>query len=293
MPGSRLSKLLISGSRAELKPSKPFFAVSFRHDLDGMGEGDLARFIELHQQHPGGSTNFVLKSQFRKWRTKAARLLSLDHEIALHSEARPSFMLGFPGATRIMESQYRRRLVNQRLAAQHYCGLPLAGHAPHGIHNFLPFKTTANWEIIGQATLRSGLAYVADWQTPSRVASGTDLFPLPDPPYLRTMGRNKVVVLPCGWDDKFFWAPWAERNLFGRTGEFLNRGPDEAWKSLLTQLESCREMRRPLIISLHPYWFTRKVLPTWELKERTLEWATKEGVAVLKLMDLAARAVGV
>ncbi len=288
-----LSKYLVSGSRAELRPSKPFFAISFRHDLDGMEESDLGRFIELHQQNPGGSTDFILMRQFKKWRAKSARLLSLDHEIALHSESRPCFMLGFPWATRIMESQYRRRLVNHRLSAQHYCGLPLVGHAPHDYHNFLPFKPETNWEIIGQATIRSGLAYVADWLAPSRVASGTEIFPLPNPPYMRVMGRNKVVVLPCGWDDKFFWAPWANRNLFGKEEEFLERGLEEAWRSLLAQLEKCREMRRPLIISLHPFWFTRKVLPTWSLKERALEWAREEGVGVLKLMDLAARAAGV
>lgn len=293
MPVTKLSKYLVSGSRAELRPSKPFFAIAFRHDMDGMEEGDLSRFIELHQQHPGGSTDFILKGQLKRWRARSARLLALDHEIALHSESRPCFMLGFPWATRIMESQYRRRLVNHRLSAQHYCGLPLAGHAPHDYHNFLPFKATTNWQIIGQATIRSGLIYVADWLAPSRVSSGTETFPLPNPPYLRIMGRNRVVVLPCGWDDKFFWAPWAERCLFGRKEEFLDRTLDQAWDSLRAQLETCREMRRPLIISLHPYWFTRDVLPTWELKLRALEWAAKEGVAVCKLMDLAARAAGV
>ena len=289
---SKLGKYLISGARAQLKPSKPFFAISFRHDLDGMEDGDLSRFIELHQHNPGGSTDFLLVKQFKRWKGRVAQLLSLDHEIALHSEARPYFMLGFPWATRIMESQYRRRLLNQFLSAQHYSGLPLAGHAPHDIHNYLPFKATTTWQIIGQATIRSGPSYVADWLAPSRVASGTDVFPLPDPPYLRIMGQRKVVVLPCGWDDKFFWEPWAQRNLYGATEEFSGRGPEKAWHSLLGQLEKCRDRRLPLIISLHPYWFTREVLPTWELKERTLEWARKEGVAVLKLMDLAARAVG-
>ncbi|MBW1713725.1 MAG: hypothetical protein JRJ59_11315 [Deltaproteobacteria bacterium] len=284
---------LSSTGKSRVLPGRPFFALAFRHDLDGMEQGDLDKFIDLHQAWTGGSTDFVLPGQFKRWRSNSARLLALDHEIALHSEARPRLMLGNPQATRILEGQYRRRLVNQIFKAEHYSGLPLAGHAPHDVNNYLPFDASTTWEIIGQATLKTGLAYVADYEGASRTPSGTDRFPLPSPPYLRVRGEHRVVVLPVGWDDKFFWASWADRNLKGWGRDFLDRTLDEAWASLESQLEACREKRRPLVVNLHPYWFVRGALPTWELKQRALEWAAREGVAVLKHMDMAARAAGI
>jgi len=289
--GERLLRHLRSGSKAVIRPGRSFFALGFRHDLDGMDQADLARFLDLHQGFKGGSTDFVLGSQFRSWRGRVGRLLSLDHEIALHSEARPLFMISSPKVTRLLESQYRRRLVGQKELAQRFSGLPLAGHAPHDVHNYLPFDLGDSLEIIGQATLRTGLAYLADFEAAARAASGSPRFPLPNPPYIRSQGRSRIVVLPVGWDDKIFWASWAHRHLEGWPHDFLDVGLEQAWESLLGQMEACREARRPLIVSLHPYWFVRGRLPTWELKQRALEWAAAEGVAVLKHMDLAARAV--
>lgn len=293
---NQLGRPLETESQVRIRPVKPFFRLAFRHDLDRMDSVDLDRFLRLHQPQPEKSTCFVLMNQFQSWPDLVRDLDRAGHEVALHSEARPNMLMGHAQTTRLIEMHYRRRLISQRKEAERLSRLEMIGHAPHSINNFLPFDLGMTWEIIGQATIGSGLGYVSDWEAVSRVSSGQADFPLPLPPYIRLAGdRSKtggaIVNLPTAWDDKFFFTSWADYHLRGKKDMFNDHTLDQAWQSLKAQAEACRAAGRPLVINLHPYWFTRKILPTWELKQKALDWAAEEGVEVVTLKELAYQAV--
>lgn len=282
----RWGSSLESGNTASARLGRSFFCLSFRHDLDRLDRAGLDRFLEMERAINAPATCYVLPYQYRAWGRETSRLAQAGLEVALHSEARPGVMLGHVQLTRILEGQIRRRLKRQIKGLKSAAGLAPAGHAPHSIHNYLPFDLYYSWEIIGLAGLATGLDYVTDYETIGRVDIGAERFPLPNPPLIRSRGGQEIVVLATGWEDKFFQTTSLERNL-GSDREYADKSLDQAWASLRDQIEACQAAQRPLIVGLHPHWSTD--WPSWELKARAVDWARRNGVEILDQAELARR----
>ena len=288
----RVQPYLDSDADVEVVPIRLGFSVCFRHDMDLMSERDLDTFVRQEESFDAPSTLFFLESQFDRF---ADRIRSLDqrkYECALHSEAKPSPLCwSLFQLSRLLERSYARRLSRQASRFERSIWKPL-GHAAHSVNNYLPFQGWINWNIIENASLRSGFDYVSDWRLPSRVAEGEEFMP-PWPAYVRRRKDREILVLPTSWDDKYFFYSYEDlhiREMASKDTAYRDRDAGAALASALAQGEKCRSLETPFILNIHPWHAVGNGRQQFlELKQSLIEWSREQRVPVLRCQDYLAK----
>ncbi len=269
------------------------FSVCFRHDMDRMNEQDLETFLKEEEDLDVPSTLFFLESQYSRFPEAIRAVNRQKYECALHSEAKPSpFCWSLFQLSRLLEQSYSSRLNRQARKFERSVG-PTLGHAAHAVNNYLPFQGWINWNIIENASLRSGFDYISDWRLPSRVAEGEDFMP-PWPAYIRRRGHREILVLPTSWDDKYFLYSYEDiriRQLVSSDVAYRDRDAASAVASALAQAETCRSLDTPFILNIHPWHSIANGQSQFlELKRALIEWSNSNGIRMLRCKDYGARA---
>ena len=295
----RLDALYARGSapRPALVPGA-FFCVALRHDLDAL-DGELIADVAGREAALGvRSTCFVLEAQLRRFPAAIRALRDGGWEIALHSEARPRAFVTFTRhtpkyGTLVTQALYARTLRRQ---AREFArrGIPVSGHAPHGINCCLDVNNEDTWDIIERASLRADFRWMAGYRAIFDLR-GTD-FPPPVPPYRYTAGDGTaLVVYPTAWDDRYFFPSWQDRLLGWKP-----KTEADARGSLARQLDACEALGVPMVVSLHPWWWfsdsfarrTGQPVYTFDLEAWLVERCRALGIPVLTLAALHARLTG-
>jgi hypothetical protein len=267
----------------EIAPVALGFSVTFRHDMDRFDANTFDDFLRLEEQIDAPSTLFFLQSQYTDFPERIGSLDRDKFELALHSEAKATpICWSLFQLSRLAERGYARRLQHQHRRFARELGAS-QGHAAHSVNNYLPFQGWINWNIIENASLRAGFAYVSDWRLPSRVAEGEE-FMQPWPAYLRRRGAHTILVLPTCWDDKYFFYSYEDhyiRRTAPDTVPYRPRGTDEAWHSFLRQAESCRTLNTPCVLNIHPWHAASNGQPQfYDLKRRIIDWCVEQDVPI-------------
>lgn len=261
----------------------PFKAVAFRHDMDNIfDEGSLEKFLRQDEKNDFPSTLFFLNRQ--KLLLEKFGPLPEKYEIALHSEARP-LLLWTLGATKLVVNNYAKNLRRQKK----YLGLMPAGHAPHAQHNYLCYNTLINWEMIAAATARCSFGYLSDWLVPSATPEGKERFATPYPMHFVFYDKNKTLVIPTAWDDKFFFVNNMQKNLYPHNHP-LTPTNAKALESISNSLERCVSREIPFVINLHPCHWDNAVSAGHHLKQDISVLAKEKGLAILPLAEIAKKA---
>lgn len=226
------------------------FCLCLRHDMDLMDRKTIDAFIKFEERVNIKSTCFFLLSQFRKYKKQILLLQKGGWDIQFHSQSRP---FSFKANPFKMEQLYRSNL-KKEFSQVVALGFNCSGHAPHAIHCYVGYDPDLDWSIIEKATAGSGFKWICGYRLPVKTEYGEEFY-APLPSYRITAGGsdNFINVYQTSWDDRFFFVSFRGKLL----GE-AKRTMGEAKKNILQQINSCREMNMPFIISLHPFQFLKK-----------------------------------
>jgi hypothetical protein len=284
----RLRKYFDSDIDVEIEPAELGFSLCFRHDMDNFDAGNFADFLSLEESIDAPSTLFFMQRQFAVFPEQIKKLDSAKYECALHSEAKTT-PIGWSlhQASRLLERGYARRLRKQAGSFARALGEPL-GHSAHAVNNYLPFQGWINWNIIENATLRAGMAYISDWRLPARTAEGEEFQP-PWPAYWRRRDQSRLLVLPTCWDDKYFLYSYEDlhiRKIAPTDRPYKPGGIEAAWDSFLRQAEHCRALNTPAIVNIHPWHSACNGHDNfYALKRRIVDWCRRENVPIKQCRD--------
>ena len=284
----QLQSYLDTDADVEIVPVELGFSVTFRHDMDRVDASTFDDFLRLEERIEAPSTLFFLQSQFSSFPERIGNLDRQKFELALHSEAKATpLCVSLFQLSRLMERGYARRLQRQQRRFARALGAT-PGHAAHSVNNYLPSQGWINWNIIENASLRAGFAYVSDWRLPSRIAEGEEFLP-PWPAYLRRRGKRSILVLPTRWDDKYFFYSFEDhyiRQIAPNTIPYRPLDADEAWNSFLVQAERCRALATPCVLNIHPWHAASNGQPQfYDLKRRIIDWCGDKEVPILRCQD--------